>query len=1363
MLPFPGRGTRTIRCQDRRQWASRTVLSALLVAVSMAGSLQAQAVRTGFSVAGTQPRSDDIFSGPIPIGFAVNFFGTTYTNLYVGTNGYVTFDSGQTGYNPQNLINYQQKIIAPFYSDIDTRNALSGEITWGSGSVNGRQAFVVTWNSVGYYSTRADKTNTVQLVILNRGDRATNDFDFEFNYNQIQWEVGNVNGGVNGLCSANCAPPTVGYSNGLAGTANRSFEQRGSHTAGAFLDTNSSTGLRYQQSGGSGLNGRLLFTVSNGAVSGGGTGTGGTGTGGTGFCTTTGGTPAGGVTLVDGPVCTGLPSTAPACPLTRPGPVTAYGANDPLVLIWLGLTGLNQQSTVRARFSFNGAEQPSLDYGPFGPFQPGSSYLLCPSFVPNAASIGPWTVSVYVNNSSTPFITVSFTVGAAGTGSGGTGGGTGGGSAPAPSNSTSFGATCAGSFPGTWNTTNVGTMAIDPVRADGLLTGRNTTGTMGNGFVIGRVLTTVSNGDNGFVRWLMAPTGSAMVGLPNAFFGPGAASKLLTNPPSPIVPCLGTGTAALWVGQWDTVPFGTIRARMNLSGTVTFTVPPNCDFPGGTFTGTASGLGLTGTFLGPTSSGTFSLAFPSNDIGNFSGSYTVGAGTPQSWTGKNRSNGLISDFLSDRGFNGRWYTPYGLLTLKVVGTSATGTYPNGGTITGTVTPSNQGSPDFGGGATLTGSYSDLTGSGSIFLRINNASGANNDPYPQSLGANFHGSSTNSGGFTAPWSGARAGDWSGTWSTQLGTMTVSQRGDGKWVFKVGGYTFVGNATFPPAGGNAVSGQFIGPFGGGGFSFNLNQDGVSFSGSVGAWSHLGLYGTLQATHVSDTIGPIDLCSTIRPVTTITTVPSGLQVTVDQATLTAPVTRNYPSGEGHGFGTPSPQTLNGASYNFSLWNYTLNAGGGVLAPPSSATYTAVFTAGNAGTGPGGIGGIWTSPNGPIRIIPTGGNTVEGLYPAGGPGGFSGFTCTVNGNTCTGTAFTPNGPPGTITITVTGPSLTGTITRPGGGGTIPLSGTATGGPSAEPAGPRVTFSPAMTTAHQSACNASLPDPTKVSFFSNDANITHWVGIAGITPGDLIGVTYTGPGGVRYFGQTPTQWSSIWACYTLPVPPATAPLGSWSVSLSVNNQVVAGTTIQFTLSAPPPGQASGGGTGGGGTGGGSATPATGPGPELPPGTSGGGTGGTGGGGIGGPGTGGTGSCPSSTNIALNRQALNSQPDGFGGTAAQGNNGILEADYGVHTALLLNPWWRVDFGTVSTLCQVKIYNRAGSNFDRARTIQVQLSNDDVDANYVTVYQHPGTVWGDDAARSPLAVDLGGRTARYLRVRLSEPAVQYLNLREVEVY
>src|SRR5262249_34720109 len=50
------------------------------------------------------------------------------------------------------------------------------------------------------------------------------------------------------------------------------------------------------------------------------------------------------------------------------------------------------------------------DYGTFGPgtFQSGSNYVLCPSFVPNANAVGPWTMSVYLNGSPTPFMTVGF-------------------------------------------------------------------------------------------------------------------------------------------------------------------------------------------------------------------------------------------------------------------------------------------------------------------------------------------------------------------------------------------------------------------------------------------------------------------------------------------------------------------------------------------------------------------------------------------------------------------------------------------------------------------------------------------------------------------------------------------------------------------------------------------------------------------------------------------------------------------------------------------------------------------------------------------------------------------------------------------
>ncbi|MBK6444164.1 MAG: hypothetical protein IPF81_02300 [Bacteroidetes bacterium] len=53
---------------------------------------------TGF-VAGIS--GDDTFGGPYALPFAFNFYGTTYNDLYVGTNGYLTFGSGSGDRIPQ--------------------------------------------------------------------------------------------------------------------------------------------------------------------------------------------------------------------------------------------------------------------------------------------------------------------------------------------------------------------------------------------------------------------------------------------------------------------------------------------------------------------------------------------------------------------------------------------------------------------------------------------------------------------------------------------------------------------------------------------------------------------------------------------------------------------------------------------------------------------------------------------------------------------------------------------------------------------------------------------------------------------------------------------------------------------------------------------------------------------------------------------------------------------------------------------------------------------------------------------------------------------------------------------------------------
>ena len=150
------------------------------------------------------------------------------------------------------------------------------------------------------------------------------------------------------------------------------------------------------------------------------------------------------------------------------------------------------------------------------------------------------------------------------------------------------------------------------------------------------------------------------------------------------------------------------------------------------------------------------------------------------------------------------------------------------------------------------------------------------------------------------------------------------------------------------------------------------------------------------------------------------------------------------------------------------------------------------------------------------------------------------------------------------------------------------------------------------------------------------------------------------------------------------------------------------------------------------------------------------------PGPGGTGNgCPSSNNIALNGTASQISTD-FNGPAALGNNGIINEPngYGFHTALQPAPWWQVDLGTVSTICEVRMYNRLDGFWDRAKNIRLLLSTDGV--SFDTAYVHNGTTWGTGGT-PPLAIttEVRNRLARFVRVQLNE--TQYLHLREVEVY
>ena len=243
------------------------ILSALIFACVGAAPASASAIRSlgGFN-ANTLAANDDGSTLQIPLPFSLNFFGATFNSLHVNNNGNVTFDNSLSTYTPFDLNATNRQIIAPFFADVDTRNASSGRVHYGTDTVDGHPAFGVEWPAVGYYFIAADKLNTFELALINRADTGNPDnFDIEFNYGQMQWDTGAASGGSGGLCTATSGDPArVGYANGT-GLPGTHFELPGSAVCGAFLD--GGVDALVSNSLNSNVLGRYVFESRNGEIS----------------------------------------------------------------------------------------------------------------------------------------------------------------------------------------------------------------------------------------------------------------------------------------------------------------------------------------------------------------------------------------------------------------------------------------------------------------------------------------------------------------------------------------------------------------------------------------------------------------------------------------------------------------------------------------------------------------------------------------------------------------------------------------------------------------------------------------------------------------------------------------------------------------------------------------------------------------------------------------------------------------------------------------------------------------------------------------------------------------------------------------
>ncbi|QED28276.1 hypothetical protein FRD01_13765 [Microvenator marinus] len=129
----------------------------------------------------------------------INISGNSYTTVYMNVNGNISFGSQYSTFTPVAIPGLDRPIIAPYFSDVDIRPINGGELYVCNDSANGR--FIFTWDNVGYYDQKTDRTNSYQ-AILTFADPECGGIptaDIEFRYENLEWTTGDASDGTGGL------------------------------------------------------------------------------------------------------------------------------------------------------------------------------------------------------------------------------------------------------------------------------------------------------------------------------------------------------------------------------------------------------------------------------------------------------------------------------------------------------------------------------------------------------------------------------------------------------------------------------------------------------------------------------------------------------------------------------------------------------------------------------------------------------------------------------------------------------------------------------------------------------------------------------------------------------------------------------------------------------------------------------------------------------------------------------------------------------------------------------------------------------------------------------------------------------------
>jgi hypothetical protein len=123
---------------------------------------------------------DDSYAGPFQLGFGFNFYGNSYSEIYICSNGFLKFGGGHTGwYNRPIPFNYTpNNFIAPWWDDLDPSQG--GDIFYYQDTANGK--FIVSYVDVEKKPGSTTGTVTCQAILYTDGQ-------IEFNYLDMDLQI----------------------------------------------------------------------------------------------------------------------------------------------------------------------------------------------------------------------------------------------------------------------------------------------------------------------------------------------------------------------------------------------------------------------------------------------------------------------------------------------------------------------------------------------------------------------------------------------------------------------------------------------------------------------------------------------------------------------------------------------------------------------------------------------------------------------------------------------------------------------------------------------------------------------------------------------------------------------------------------------------------------------------------------------------------------------------------------------------------------------------------------------------------------------------------------------------------------------